>query len=408
MNIPKLRFPEFKEEWICKKLLEVGDIVTGSTPKTSKQEYYNGNYLFVSPKDIRDNRYVSKTETTLSEEGLNTGRIIEVNSVMFVCIGSTIGKVAQASKRCITNQQINTIIPFDTHDSDFVYSMLEYQSKRIKLLAATQAVPIINKSTFSKYTVLIPSLSEQTKIANFLYEIDKRIKLLADKVSKLEEYKKGVMQKLFSQEVRFKDENGEEFPEWKKKRLKDIGNYYNGLSGKNAKDFIPTGSPFIQYKQVFDFSYIPLKGYNYVNIAKNENQNVVQYGDVFFTVSSETPHEVGMSSVLLFKPNHPLYLNSFCFGFRPNSLDKLFPKFAQYLFRSTEVRKLITQLAQGSTRYNISKIEFVKLKISLPSLPEQTKIANFLSSIDTKIQLATKELDKTEEYKRGLLQQLFI
>lgn len=107
----------------------------------------------------------------------------------------------------------------------------------------------------------------------------------------------------------------------------------------------------------------------------------MQFGDVFFTVSSETPNEIGMSSVLLDEIEE-LYLNSFCFGFRANSLSELNPYFSRYLFRSENFRNEIIKLAQGSTRYNMSKLQLLKIEILLPCIEEQTKIANFLSAIE--------------------------
>ena len=142
-------------------------------------------------------------------------------------------------------------------------------------------------------------------------------------------------------------------------------------------------------------------------LKENDKQNKVLFGDVFFTVSSETPKEIGTASVLLDNIEE-LYLNSFCFGYRSNSLQYLSPYFAQYLFRSASFRNKIEKLAQGSTRYNMSKVQLLRLEILLPSFKEQTKIANFLSAIDEKINHRQTQIEKTEQYKKGLLQQMFV
>lgn len=214
------------------------------------------------------------------------------------------------------------------------------------------------------------------------------------------------MQKLFSQELRFKDENGEDFAEWEEKKLGEVGETYNGLTGKSKENF-GQGKPYIQYKQIFDDTKIDISRFDYVEIDGSDKQNKVEFGDIFFTVSSETPDEVGMSSVLLDEVSE-LYLNSFCFGYRPFSLEILNPFYARFLFRSELFRKEVVLLAQGSTRYNLSKVGMMKIVINLPSPPEQTKIANFLSAIDDKINLCGVQIEKMEGWKKGLLQGMFV
>lgn len=199
------------------------------------------------------------------------------------------------------------------------------------------------------------------------------------------------------------------FPEfqedWQKRKLGDIGQTFNGLTGKTKEDF-GIGKPYIQYTQIFENSKININDFGLVNVSDDENQKTAKYGDVFFTTSSETPTEVGYSSVLLNNIDE-LYLNSFCFGYRPNSLDELNPNFAQFLFRSADFRKRVVRLAQGSTRYNMSKVQLMKEVINIPSLQEQTKIATCLSSLDELITLQTQKINHLKTHKKGLMQQLF-
>ncbi|MAB38509.1 MAG: type I restriction-modification system subunit M [Aequorivita sp.] len=203
------------------------------------------------------------------------------------------------------------------------------------------------------------------------------------------EYKKSVQRDLFNQVIRFQMENGENHPDWQNYILQDIGTTYNGLTGKTKENF-GEGLPYIQYKQIFDKSYIDTSKCEFVEILEDENQNRVQYGDIFFTTSSETILEVGFASVLLAEVGE-MYLNSFCFGYRLNSFDILDPNFAQYLFRNDELRRKIVRLGQGSTRYNISKVQLMKIDTLLPSIPEQNQISSFLNSIDRKIELISNE-----------------
>ena len=214
------------------------------------------------------------------------------------------------------------------------------------------------------------------------------------------------MHKIFSREIRFKDENGNSYPDWQQKKLGDLGETYNGLTGKTKEDF-GEGKPFIEYMQVFSSSKIDVSNFGYVNVTKDEKQNTTKYGDIFFTTSSETPTEVGFSSVLNDKIEE-VYLNSFCFGYRPNSLIELLPEFSAYLFRCQPIRKQIIKLAQGSTRYNMSKVQLMKIAVGIPNNNEQKKIADFLSAIDNKIDTTSTQINKTKEFKKGLLQQMFV
>ncbi len=194
--------------------------------------------------------------------------------------------------------------------------------------------------------------------------------------------------------------------EWEVKNISQIGETLNGLSGKKGSDF-GIGKPYIQYKQVFDKSFIDFSECGKVNIKGNEKQNTVQKGDILFTTSSETPNEVGFASVVVSEPNEPTYLNSFCFILRPFDLKGLIPNFSRFLFRSSIYRKSVSAIAQGSTRFNLSKVYFLKLKIPIPTLDEQQKIAGFLSNLDEMITAHKQKLELLKQHKKGLMQKLF-
>lgn len=195
--------------------------------------------------------------------------------------------------------------------------------------------------------------------------------------------------------------------QWEEKKIDTLGKPINGLNGKKSDDF-GSGEPYIQYKQVFDKSYIDFSECGKVNIKDDEKQNAVQKGDVLFTTSSETPDEVGFASVVVTKPHKKTYLNSFCFILRPFDLEKTSSSFYRFLFRSSIYRKSVSAIAQGSTRYNLSKIAFLKLKIPIPPKPEeQQKIADCLSSIDDLISAEEKKLSLLNDYKKGWMQKLF-
>ncbi len=196
---PRLRFPEFQNagEWEDQSVGDFGKVVTGSTPSTAQPAYYGGGIPFVSPADISDLRFVDRTKTTLTPEGFAETRPVRAGSVLFVCIGSTIGKVAQNVHDCATNQQINAVVPSAKHSDAFVFFALSYASERIALLAGRQAVPIINKSLFSSVRLLVPTLAEQHRIAMCLSSLDALITAETQKLEALKTHKRGLMQQLF-------------------------------------------------------------------------------------------------------------------------------------------------------------------------------------------------------------------
>ena len=163
--------------WEQRKLDDVGNIITGTTPSTSDESNYNGDYLFVSPADINSNRYIYKTNTTLSKKGFESGKILKEGSVLFVSIGSTIGKVAQIREKSTTNQQINAIEVNEKNNNDFIYSLLEKNSPNIKAGASAQAVPILNKTSFSKLEFDMPKIDEQERIGKLFIKVDNLITL---------------------------------------------------------------------------------------------------------------------------------------------------------------------------------------------------------------------------------------
>jgi len=199
----KTKIGEIPVDWEVVRLYEIGEIVTGSTPSTKNRAYYDGKYMFVTPFDMSDSKYVKKTATTLSEEGIRISRCLPPGAVMITCIAS-IGKTGMAAEECCTNQQINSIICGKNIDSHFVYYMMQTKINELKALAGQTAVPIVKKSLFSDIFVFIPSLHEQKKIAEILTSVDEQIEKENANKEKLEILKKGLMQVLLTGKVRVK------------------------------------------------------------------------------------------------------------------------------------------------------------------------------------------------------------
>ena len=185
----------------------------------------------------------------------------------------------------------------------------------------------------------------------------------------------------------------------------ELGTSYSGLSGKSAQDF-GSGKPFITYLNVYSNNVINENEFQYVVIKDDEKQNVAEYGDVLFTLSSETPEEVGIGSVYLGKEK--VYLNSFCFGIHITNTEVAFPPYLSYYVSSPAFRKFIYPYAQGSTRFNLCKADFEKASIKLPTLENQKRIYSILSHIDSKIETERQMLDLYNSQKQYLLHQMFI
>jgi len=184
-----------------------------------------------------------------------------------------------------------------------------------------------------------------------------------------------------------------------------IGLSYSGLSGKSAQDF-GCGKPYITYLNVYSNNVINEKDFQFVAIRDNEKQNVVEYGDVLFTLSSETPEEVGIGSVYLGKEK--VYLNSFCFGIHITNTEVVYSPYLSYYVSSTPFRKFIYPYAQGSTRFNLCKADFEKASIKLPSLENQKRIYSILSHIESKTETEKSLLDLYNSQKQYLLRQMLI
>ncbi len=306
-------------------------------------------------------------------------------------------------KDFIVSTGFSVITTKDNVSGEYIYQSLygkALQNQFHRLIVGSN-YPAINSSDVKNLKVPLPPLPEQQKIAQILSTWDKAIEKTEQLIRAKIQLKKGLMQQLLTGKKRFKEFDGKE---WKEYVFGDLGRTYTGLSGKTKDDF-GNGYPYIPYLNIINNSRVKPDQMDFVSIGSNEKQNEVKYGDIFFTTSSETPEEAGMPSVLLDDLNKT-FLNSFCFGFRLYNFNTIDPSFARFYFRSYMARKEIFRLAQGSTRYNISKNEIVKIKFLLPSIIEQAKIATFLSCLEDEICILRERLGKYNEQKKGLMQKL--
>lgn len=407
--IPALRFPEFTDQWNSDKL---GSIATFSKGKGISKADIDENG---ATECIRYGELYTVYSEVISEIKSKTNLDIDslvlsdANDVIIPASGETQIDIATASCVLKAGVALSGDLNIIKSETDGVFlSYYLNNAKKYKIARLAQGISVVHlySSQLASLNVNIPSPDEQTKISAFLMSIDKRIKILEKKKAELEHYKKGVMQKLFAGTIRFKKDDGSDFPDWEEMKLGELGETFNGLTGKTKVDF-GEGKPYIQYMQIFSNSQIDTSQFGLVKIEDGENQSKAQLGDVFFTTSSETPNEIGTSSVLTVEVDE-VYLNSFCFGYRPNSLDELVPEFSQFFFRSENVRRKVIKLAQGSTRFNMSKLELMKIKFDFPKKDEQVKIANFLISIDKSIEKVGVQIEDSILFKQGLLQKMFV
>jgi type I restriction enzyme S subunit len=191
--------------------------------------------------------------------------------------------------------------------------------------------------------------------------------------------------------------------DWEQRKLGEIGSTFTGLSGKTKEDFGHGDARFVTYMNVYSNSIADLAMTERVEI--DQTQNSVKYGDIFFTTSSETPNEVGMSSVWLGN-TESTYLNSFCFGYRPEV--KVNPYYMAYMLRSPNVRNKLIILAQGISRYNISKNRVMDIEVPTPDLFEQKEIGQYFFNLDNLITLHQRKVEKLKHIKTSCLEKMFV
>ena len=199
-NIPEARFKGFEDEWMEVAISKIGTIITGNTPSTKNESFWNGNNVWVTPTDIKQ-KYISNSERKLTDDGLKKSRKLPANTLLITCIAS-IGKNAILKCEGACNQQINAIIPNKNYNVDFLYYLFENEKSYLKFKAPQSVIKIMSKSEFSKLVFKFPLLEEQEKIGGYLSLLDKEIDNLKKQKELIKEMKRGAMQKLLSGEVR--------------------------------------------------------------------------------------------------------------------------------------------------------------------------------------------------------------
>lgn len=404
-NIPALRFPEFDGEWGYKQLKEFAKVATGNTPPTNELDNYGSEYMFVSPTDLGDFVYVKRTEKNLSGKGFDMSRKFPKGSILFTCIGSTIGKIGIAIKELTSNQQINAILPGSKHNSEFIYYGLSKISSKIKLLAGIQAVPIINKTEFEKTKVAFTTLPEQHKIADFLSAVDERIQQLTRNKDLLEQYKKGVMQQLFSQQIRYKDEQGNDYPKWEEKTLGEVSiKYYQGVNTTAEKlNYHKKGYPILQAKHITN-EIIDFEDVRYINGIDYEKYNSrynPKINDILIT-------NIGTLGKIVRVKNKVDYIIAWNIFLIRIDEAEVKSDYIEYQLKYISKNGFFERMSTGNATKFVNKTEILSMQLKIPSKAEQQKIADFLTGIDDKITIVNTQIEQTQLFKKGLLQQMFV
>ncbi|GAA3721482.1 restriction endonuclease subunit S [Salinicoccus jeotgali] len=395
--------------WKKKKLSELGRIVTGSTPKTEEEKNWLGTLPFVSPTDINRTKYIYSTKRYVNKSVINDNRIIPKDSVMYTSIAS-IGKIAISSMECTTNQQINSILPNKGYNPNFLYYSLLYKSDYIKTLAGTTAVPIINKSLFSKIELIIPVLKEQQKIAAILSSVDEAIEKTERIIEKTKIVKRGLMQELLTKGIghtEFKDSPVSQIPKsWNIVKIKDIFNTIDGDRGKNypgQSDFKENGyCLFLNTKNVTSngFCFSNIKFINKTKDDELKNGKLIR-NDIVMTSRGTLGNIAYYSDEI---PFDNVRINSAMLILR--SKNNIIHNFWIYLLKGKIISQYIAKYKVGSAQPHITKKSFNNLLIPFPSLEEQEKIADILNNVDEKINKEQSRLDSLNALKKGLMQQL--
>ena len=328
--------------------------------------------------------------------------VFPADALVFAKVGAAVfleRKRILGQPSCIDNNLASFVLDKNKVDVRYVHSLL--LSTKLSSLVATTALPSLNGKQLGEMVLAVPPLAEQRLISSALSDVDVLLNSLDRLIAKKRDLKQAAMQQLLTGQTRLPGFSGE----WEVKRLGDLGATYGGLTGKTKADFGNGEARYITFMNVMQNVVIDSETFDRVEVLQMETQNRARKGDLFFNGSSETPEEVAMCAVLLDEVQD-VYLNSFCFGFRFREDVAANGIFFAYYLRGPVGRELMKSLAQGSTRYNLSKVALLNSSLLLPTSLEQAAIAEVLTVMDTELVALEQRRNKTEALKQGMMQEL--
>ncbi|QXP74668.1 restriction endonuclease subunit S [Tenacibaculum sp. AHE15PA] len=399
--IPQLRFPYYNDDWDKVVLEKITTKISDGIHSTPNYDL-NGEYYFVNGNNLV-NGSISINENTKKvslEEFKKHKRPLSKNSIL-LSINGTIGNLAfynnenivLGKSACYINLQKDLPI-------NFYYYILQTPKIKKYFLSELTGSTIMNLSlrTIKATKLIVPPLTEQQKIASFLTDVDDKITKLTKKKELLEHYKKGVTKKIFNQELRFKDDEGNEFPVWEEKRLGEIGSIVSGLT-YSPNDIDENGVLVLRSSNVKK-RLIALNDNVFVNVEEGKF-NPVKLNDILICVRNGSKRLIGKNAII--KEEHiGLAFGAFMTVYRSNYNRFLFHFFDSQYYKK-EVHKNL-----GATINSINGGDLKKFKVPFPCIAEQIKIANFLSDIDVKIKALNTKIENSKSFKKGLLQKMFV
>lgn len=406
---PKLRFKEFSGDWESKKLGDIIEYKKGYAFKSNN--YKNEGVRIIKISDTSETSIKDTDITCISEDEAQNYKEWELktNDIIVSTVGSRpplyssmVGKIVLIPKHCentLLNQNLVRLRTNELSKQGYLYTYLD--SKRylnyIEGICRGNANQVsITLEDLFEYKVRLPKIKEQEKIASFFSLIDDKISLQGDKVEALKDYKKGMMQKIFSRELRFKDDDGRDYPEWEEYALGKLikiksNRNKNGevdlvLSVSNTKGFITQSEQFED---------------RVVASSDVSNYKIVEKNDFAFN-----PARINVGSIARLKLYDkgiisPMYI---CF----KCLDLLDSDYLEYFLMTHSFDVQMKKKLEGSVRQTLSAEALGEIVIDLPCIEEQNKIGEFLGTINTKLEKEQGKLDSLNEYKKGLLQQMFV
>ena len=393
------------KDWEITSLGDIATIATGSTPPTQDLANYGDEYPFVSPVDIGEAKYVTNTEKRLSKKGFTISRRFPAGSILFVSIGSTIGKCGIAPIELASNQQINAIFPSPSFSVDYLYYVICAAAPRIRAIAGEQAVPIVNKSQFSGTMVPIAPFEEQHAIAEALSEVDGLLSELDALIAKKRAIKQAAMQQLLTGKTRLPGFSGK----WVTKRL---GNHVRFLRhGTNSRSELTSGGAlkYLHYGDIHKTPSVYLDpcatSMPALTPERAGSLDRLEDGDLIMVDASEDVDGVGKSVEIKGLRSHQVVSGLHTI---PARYDKsvLADGFKAYLQFCPPFRNHLRRLAAGTKVYATNRAHIANAEMQLPGPDEQRAIAAVLFDIDAEIAALENRRDKTRAIKHGMMQSL--